>query len=294
MTISVNGHAITEESIQFELNRLLEFYADHMTNGRLAEEMERLRVKASEQAVGTLLLRWDAERLDLQVPAEEIEGTIQSMMESAGGENQFKQVLQKQALSLHELRQSIENGKRIDMLVEKITSECVDPRDEEIRACYEANREQYTRPPMVEVSHILLRPDSDSKSDCAVARSRLLEIRHKLEQGADFGELAAAHSECPSGKQSAGRLGWITQGTMVPEFDSTVFRMQNGELSDVVDTTLGMHLIMVTGTKAEGEASLDECYEKVRDLLRHDARGRLISEYVAELKEKAEISDDEP
>ncbi len=292
MAITVNGFPITEQSVDFELRRLVDFYTKHMPPECLQKELPQLREKARKQAIGTLLLRWDAERLHIHVPDEEVEETIQTMMTNAGSESRFKQILQSQSLSLQELRHSIQSGKRIDRLVAKITTACDDPREEELRCYFEAHRAEYINPESACARHVLVRPASETDEDGAVAQSKMREIRSKIEDGADFGDMAATYSECPSGKKSGGSLGWINRGSMVPEFDSIIFGLQDGELSDVVETPLGYHVIQRTASKGPLPSDFHECVDKIRELLRHDARGRLITAYVEELHEKVEIVDD--
>lgn len=78
------------------------------------------------------------------------------------------------------------------------------------------------------------------------AKTQIGEIKAKLAAGEDFGALAKAHSDCPSG-QRGGDLGSFGRGQMVPEFDQAVFGMEVGSVSDVVETPFGYHLIQRTG-----------------------------------------------
>ena len=87
----------------------------------------------------------------------------------------------------------------------------------------------------VKASHILVKKHSDAK--------RILD---ELLGGADFAELARKHSECPSGKKG-GSLGFFTHGQMVKEFERAAFSLKKGELSDVVKTQFGYHIIKRTG-----------------------------------------------
>jgi peptidyl-prolyl cis-trans isomerase C len=75
---------------------------------------------------------------------------------------------------------------------------------------------------------------------------RLLEVQEKLNQGANFRELARNYSECPS-KKKGGDLGWFSRGAMVQEFENAVKSMKIGEVSDPVKTKFGWHLIKRTG-----------------------------------------------
>lgn len=94
-------------------------------------------------------------------------------------------------------------------------------------------------PPMkqVKASHILVKKRSEAE-----------KILEELKKGASFAELAKKHSECPSRKRG-GDLGWFGRGKMVPEFEEAAFSLKKGELSDIVKTQFGYHIIKATDTK---------------------------------------------
>lgn len=101
----------------------------------------------------------------------------------------------------------------------------------------------------VRASHILLMYAGSERSTAnrskAEAQSGIESIKAEIAAGSDFGELARKHSDCPSGS-SGGDLGMFGRGQMVPEFDSAVFSMDVGAVSDVVETAFGYHLIKRT------------------------------------------------
>lgn len=292
MSISVNGEKIPEEAVQYELNRLIRFHSSHMPREEIEAQMDLLRNKAREQAIGAKLLIEEAYRLDLVVPDRDVDEHWDKMVEQAGGEEAFNAMLQKQGLSEPMVRASIQQGRRVDMLVERITQGIPEPSEEEMKAHYEAHRREYRKPERAQAQHILMRIDAESSpEDRSVAKSRLMGIHKQIMEGADFADLAAAHSNCPSGRKSGGSLGWINRGTMVEEFDRQVFSMEVGAVSDVLETSLGYHLVKVTEREASTQASYEEVEDKVRDFLRHAGRGEAIAEHVAELREKAVIEE---
>ncbi|KYK36045.1 MAG: peptidyl-prolyl cis-trans isomerase [Theionarchaea archaeon] len=89
----------------------------------------------------------------------------------------------------------------------------------------------------VKASHILVKKRSEAE-----------KILEELKKGASFAELAKKHSECPSRKRG-GDLGWFGRGKMVPEFEEAAFSLKKGELSDIVKTQFGYHIIKATDTK---------------------------------------------
>ena len=293
MTLRVNGQLIAEEVILAELKRLMQFYSEHLPREELGRQMDALLKKAREQAIGAKLLMDEAQRLKLEVSAAEIDGRIQQMVRQSGGQAKFKALLDKQKLTMERLRRSIFNGRRIDLLIGRITAGIADPTDDEVRAYYQQHPAEFVAPERAQARHILAKPASASEQDKAASLSKLQELRRKISEGAEFADLAAAHSDCPSGRQAGGSLGWITRGITLPEFDHVLFQMEVGAISDVVQTPLGYHLIQKVAQEPGEQARFEDVVERIRDLLKHNARGAAISHHVAELRKKAVIEDDE-
>jgi len=290
-TTYVNGEPLSPSAIEFELSRLVKFYSGHMSESALNREMDHLRERAEQQAIGGILLRHEAERLEIEIDPNALDETLAAMEESCGGSDGLDEALAAKGMDRAALCASIESSQRVDALVAKIVENTPEPTESEIQSFYENNIDQYQEPASADVQHILLRPTGETDADRAALRSRLGELRTQILNGTDMADLARAHSECPSGERSGGRLGRITKGSMVPEFEDAVFALNNGELSDVVETSLGFHLLRVSERQERAPLPLVEVRDKVHELLRHGARGELITEHVTELKEKADIRD---
>ncbi len=287
--ITINGEPLPQDAIDFEYRRLHQYYANHMPSEQLKANEDKLRKQAVEQAIGAKLLLNEAGRLDISVPDDLIERKIQPIIEQSGGPEVFAQRLKENGVTEEQLRNNIAEGCKVDLLIEKICEGLSDPTEEEMKAFFEGNKEHYVQPERVAASHILIRPNSGSDDDRVTAESRLEGIAQEIREGKDFGELAAQHSECPSGKQNGGSLGWFSRGMMVPEFEQAAFDMAVGEISDIIETQFGFHIIMKTAEDEGGQAGFDEARDKIRELIRHDQRGKCVAAYVADLKGKADI-----
>ena len=126
---------------------------------------------------------------------------------------------------------------------------------ETLRNLYDEDKELFTNPEQRSAQHILV----DAKE---LAESLLEEIQ----QGADFSELARIHSIDTSTKDSGGDLGYFERDIMVPEFDKAVFEMSIGELSEVVETDYGYHIIRLTEIQPENIKSFEESREQLASL----------------------------
>lgn len=293
MKIRINGEPIPEEAVQYEMRRLVQFYSEHMTTEELKAQLPEMKQKAVDQVVGAKLLMNEADRLDIQVPVADIDEKLNAMKADVGGDDAFAEVLKKQNIDEGQVIAGIQRGKRMDLLIEQITQGLDDPTEEEIEQHFDDNAEEYFRQDRVQAQHILLKPATDKLEDRETSKSKLMELRNRIQLGEDFGEIASQFSECPSGTKSDGSLGWFARGMMIPEFDDAVFAMELEELSDVVETPLGFHLIRLNGCEEGGPVTLDEVADKVRDYLRHATRGRMISAYVEDLKKKTDIQIEE-
>jgi len=291
MAVKINGEPLPEQAIEFEYRRLLQFYSEHMPPSEIKEQASLLRDRAKQQAIGAKLLINEAHRLDFHVEAKMIDDKLENMIEGMGGRETFDTQLAKQGATEEMVRNSMVEGCKVDLLVERICEGTSDPTEAELKAHFDAHAPDYTKPDRVQAQHILINPDSDSNADKVTAKSKLTEIRAKVEEGGRFEEQASVHSDCPSGKQTGGSLGWFSRGMMVPEFDAAVFSMEVGQLSEIIETQFGFHIIQKTGEESGGEVSFVEARDKVRDFLRHSARGKAISAYVNELREKAVVEE---
>ena len=160
----------------------------------------------------------------------------------------------------------------------------ISPQD--IQRAYEDNQQQYSTPEQVRASHILLK--TEGKDDAAV-KKQAEELLAKVKAGADFAQLATKYSEDDSSKVKGGDLDFFPKGQMVPEFDKTAFSMKPGEISDLVKTQYGYHIIKLTDKKAAITKPLEEVRAQIEDQLkweRAQAEAQRISDEVAPLVKK--------
>lgn len=287
--ITVNGKPVPQSAIDYELGRLLQFYSQYLSEDQVRQQMGVLRDRAKDQAIGARLLFDEAERLQIEVPEADLDARIAQYEEQCGGKEAFAALLEKQHINPVEFREQTRRGRRVDKLIEMHSAGLSDPTEEEMREHFEAHSEEYVRGEQAQAQHILVSPKGEGAAAKEEARAKILDIKHKVEAGEDFSSLAAAHSDCPSGKQAGGSLGWFGRGAMVPEFDEAVFSMKDGEVSDVVETQFGFHIIKKVAHIDAESPTFEEAREKILEFLRHARRGEALSAFVAELREKAVI-----
>ena len=280
----VNGQEISGEAVQFELDRLVRFYMGHgMSMDEIKKNLPKLEEKALDQAVGAKLLLDRAQQLDVPVTAADIDAEVAKVVMQVGGEENFKKALEAQGITEIAFRKELEKGAKVNKLVEQACAGVPDPTEDEVAKFYEAHKAEFVTPPQVLCQHILVKGSDDKALD------KIKEIRERIVSGkSDFAAEAKEHSDCPSGAEG-GSLGWFGRGMMVPEFDKVAFEMKKGEVSGVVTTQFGYHIIYKADEKGGTARTLVDVHDQIKDLLRHEARGRAMDQFVAELKEKAAV-----
>lgn len=286
----VNGFEVNKQAVGFELDRLVRFYMSHgMSMQEIKDNLPKLQEKALDQAIGARLLLERSQQLDVPVSAADIDAEVAKVVEQVGGEENFKKALAAQNITEEAFRSELEKGVRVNKLVEQACTGVEEPTEQEVTDFYEAHKSEYVTEPKVLCQHILVKVEENSSSDeKSAAFEKILAIKERIAAGGNFAEEAEKNSDCPSGREG-GSLGWFGPGMMVPEFDKVAFEMKKGEVSGVVTTQFGYHIIYKADEQPGGQQTLVDVHDQIKDLLRHGARGKAVDAFVAELREKAEI-----
>jgi len=161
---------------------------------------------------------------------------------------------------------------------------------DDVKRYYEDNEQQYSTPEQVRASHILFK--TDGKNDDAV-KKQAEEVLAKAKSGADFAKLATEYSQDDASKVKGGDLDFFPKGQMVPEFDKAVFSMKVGEISDLVKSQFGYHIIKLVDKKPAAKKTLDEVRAQIEDQLkweRAQAEAQRVADDVAgKLKKPADF-----
>ena len=161
---------------------------------------------------------------------------------------------------------------------------------QQIERYYNDNIQQYSTPEQVRASHILLK--TEGKDDAAV-KKRAEDLLAQLKKGANFEELAKKNSEDEGSAVKGGDLDFFGRGAMVPEFDKVAFELQPGQLSDVVKSQFGYHIIKVTDKRPASQKSLQEVRSQIEDSLKYEqaqtAAQKLADQVAAELKKPSDF-----
>jgi peptidyl-prolyl cis-trans isomerase D len=159
----------------------------------------------------------------------------------------------------------------------------VEIKDDEIEEYYEYNMDTFQQPKKVKARHILFKLSQDAAgAEEKKVKEKATEVLEEARKGNDFATLAKKYSEGPT-KSSGGDLGYFTAGRMVKPFEETAFKMKKGEISDLVRTRFGYHIIKVEDVKEARTKALDEVRDQISKTLLKTGSAELAHEYALSL-----------
>lgn len=284
----VNGTVINQAEFDSEMNRVLERL---QRTGRFPNDLERSQIKKQvlENLIARELLYQESQKNGIKVDQKEIEAQLTALKGRFPSEVEFKNALGTMNLTEAELKFQFERDLAIRKLLDDQIGGKSTVSEKESRAYYDSNLESFKKSEQVRASHILIKVDPGAdEAKKAEARTKIESLQAKLKNGEDFGALAKEYSEGPSGPKG-GDLGFFGRGQMVKPFEETAFSMKPGQVSGMVETRFGYHLIMVTERTPESTLSYEEVKDRLEKYLKQQKVQEAIAAYVETLKSKAKI-----
>ncbi len=165
---------------------------------------------------------------------------------------------------------------------------------EDLRAYYDQHREEYRVPEQVKVSHILIKtplPGPDGKVDekgVAEAQHRAEDLLQQLKNGAKLEDLAKKYSEDPGSAKQNGSLGWIGRGQTVPEFEKVAFSLPKGQISGLVKSSYGFHIIRVDDKQEAHLKTLAEVKDQIEPILKRQKAQQMAQKQADALLKQAQ------
>jgi peptidyl-prolyl cis-trans isomerase C len=174
-------------------------------------------------------------------------------------------------------------------LIEKQIVDSAKVTDDDVKKYYDEHKSEFMDPEQLQASHILIRvKDPANEAEDKAAKEKAEELLKKVQGGGDFAAIAKESSDCPSSAKG-GDLGFFSKGQMVPEFEKAAFELKKGEISGVVKTKFGYHIIKVTDKKEARQMTLDEVKDQIKDQLMREKQKTAFDDYTNNLKSKATI-----
>jgi peptidyl-prolyl cis-trans isomerase C len=280
----VNGEEVQKDDFDMLVRNM------ELSQGPIpAERRDEVLRTALDRLVTYTLLQQEARARNLTVSDSEVNERVKAMQGQFPSEEEFKKALSARGMSVERLR----DDARVDMVITKLMdSEVASAQpatDADCQEFYDKNPDKFKRGEAVRASHILIK--ADEKADEASkkkARAQIDALYKRARAGEDFARLAEAHSEDGSAAQG-GDLSFFERGSMVPPFEQAAFALKPGEISQVVTTQFGYHIIRVTARREASTVPLGEVRDRVKEFLTNQKKQQHADAFIASLKQKSKI-----
>ncbi len=242
------------------------------------EQEKQLQQQVNSQlALGQRLLQ--GEHGNIVIPDASVEQAFNNLKGEFDSEEGFDETLDYNGLDREALRQALRYELTIEAALEKLLKDEGAVSDDEVEIYYLQHRERFTLPETRTVSHILITINDDyAENSREAAMKRINDLRLECAgEGGKLKALAQRHSECPSAMKE-GTIGRVKQGQLYPELDAMLFAMEEGELSDVVESEVGLHLLYCETVHPAETLSLEQVQEKIRTLLEKKRRAAILKQ----------------
>lgn len=286
----VNGTDISQTDFDKEVGRYEQQMA-MMGQTPNPQQLAEIKDKVLNGLIDRELLYQESQKEGLKASKSEVDERISALKQRFPSEEEFKKTIEKLGLNEAGLRSQFEKELAIKALLDKKFAGKVTVTDQEMKKFYDENPDYFKTPERVRASHILVKVEPNaSEADKAKARQKIEDVQKKVKKGEDFAALAKQYSDCPSSAKG-GDLDYFQRGQMVGPFQDAAFAMNVGEVSDIVETQFGYHLIKVTDKKPAGTVSFEESKDKIKSYLEQQKMGEEVSQYAAQLKKTAKIQE---
>lgn len=278
----VNGQVITKEEFDksFELYKTTyesqygpDIWSTDMDGKKF---IDVIKEQVVEKLINDRLVMEDAREQGIEVADAEVDQEIKTIKDYFDDEQRYLDFLAAQNLSEEEfaaqVKQDLIIGKYRETVVEGVTVS-----EEDIRKYYDENPKEFKND-TVKASHILL----DTREEAE-------DVLVKVKAGEDFGDLAEEYSVEQGAQTTKGDLGEFGYGYMVEPFEEAAFGLEEGEISDIVETQFGFHIIKVYEKTVVDPIPFEEAREDIEDMLIYYEQEEKYIEEVAKLKEQADI-----
>lgn len=280
----VNGEEVTKVELD-RLVRNMELSGQPIP----AERRDEILRDMLDQLITYTALRQEIRARNISVPEPEIEANLQQMQKQFPDSKEFQKALSDRGMTMERLRADA----RVDMAINKMMEDEVslqpEATDGQVRDFYDKNPDKFKQEEAVRASHILIRvaPDADDAVK-KKARARAEDLAKQAKGGADFAELARTNSDDASA-QMGGDLSFLAPGQTVAAFDKAAFSMQPGQISDVVETEFGFHVIKVTEKRAADTVRFELASPRIRAYLTDEAKQERAKAFIEQIKKKLKI-----
>lgn len=254
------------------------------------EEKNKLKKDILNELVSAELLYQASQKAKLGDLSKEVDSQLENIKKGFGSDQEFQKVLKERGIDTKALKEDIKKGVYINAYLEKnIFSKLSPVTENEKKKEYEANKDKLNVPDEVKASHVLIKVgEKATPEEKQKAKEKIDSLRARAMSGEDFAKLAKENSEDGSAP-NGGDLGYFKKGDMVKPFEDAAFGLEKDQISPVIETQFGYHMIKVIDKKEAHTLSYEEVSKDIETFLLNKHKRDEINKTVESLRKGAKI-----
>ncbi len=277
-----------------ELNSTLELFMKRIEKSQNVRGNEEVINEARKAAlnglINNMLIDQEASRLGIVVDEGDVDQALKGILdEKKLSMNQFKEMLSERDAALDDYKEEMRRQiVKIRLIGKEIRSK-IGVSKEEIGEYYSRHRGEYEGKEVVRVQQILIiAPEDAGEEKRRTLRGNAEKVLEKLKRGESFAQLAMEYSQGPAA-QAGGDLGFIEKGVMLPEVDKEAFRLKTDEISDVITSPVGFHIIKIADKRGAGVKPLEDVRDEIKESIANEKAQKKFGEWIQEQRKKSLI-----
>ncbi|HWD21110.1 MAG TPA: peptidylprolyl isomerase [Verrucomicrobiae bacterium] len=257
------------------------------------DQREALRSNLLQHIVLGKILTQRATDDDRKKTKDLIDQAIADSKARAGSEENFDTQIKASGMTLDQIRSNAFTEQLPSNVLLRETTKDANISDEAAKKYYDDNPDEFTTPEQVRASHILLLTQDANKQPLPPEKKKekeklIKEIRERAVKGEDFAKLAKEYSEDPGSKDKGGEYTF-PRHQMVPEFEAAAFSLKTNQISDIVETQYGYHIIKLSEKIPASKVEFAKVEPKIKELLTHQAAEKAAPAYLDSIRAKADV-----
>lgn len=255
------------------------------------QEYIKMKNQVLDYMIDQELIFQEAKKQNLIASDKEVDAIIAEVKQNFNSDAEFQMVLKRQGFTEQKYRDMVRRVATMRKFIEvKIKPLAKPVTEKDVADFYEAHKSGFVDKERVRARHILIKvaPNASAQQK-AEAKNKIQSILQEIKpDGSNFAELAKKYSQCPSAQQG-GNLGYFARGQMVKPFEDAAFSLRVGQISGIVETDFGYHIILIEDKKPERQLTLEEVSDQIREGLSDEALDKALAEWLKPIRKRSSV-----
>ena len=286
----VNDDVITLSELQEEGLPLFARLRENYTGSELAEQVQRAEREFLDQLILRRLQLQYASQIGITTSENDINAALKDVLTRNNlTPEQLTDLLTREGLTLQDYKDRLLEQIILARLINQAVRSRVSVDTSEVEAYFKAHQDEFNQPAQARIRHIFFRIDPGvAQPQVDAVHARATRVLQEARNGSDFADLARLHSEDATAA-NGGDLGYIKRGQALPEFEEVIFTMKEGDISNVIRTSNGLHIVKVETFSIGSDRPFTETKAEIERRLLQEKIEKRFQDWTMELKDRAFI-----